>query len=104
MASELVLLKGSSAETTAGPSFGTSQRISLLPDGVYASVVEVGAWADVDAFLQRRGLPREHVLGDCRICVLDLEEFRERRERAEAGLQLMEDVTNESADAGLAEI
>jgi excisionase family DNA binding protein len=43
-------------------------------------------------------IPYRRVGNQRRIRVLDLKEFRERRERAEAGLGLMAEITNESAD------
>jgi excisionase family DNA binding protein len=43
-------------------------------------------------------IPYRRVGNQRRIRVLDLKEFRERRERAEAGLRLMAEITNESAD------
>jgi excisionase family DNA binding protein len=43
-------------------------------------------------------IPYRRVGNQRRIRVLDLKEFRERREKAEAGLRLMAEITNESAD------
>jgi excisionase family DNA binding protein len=43
-------------------------------------------------------IPYRRVGNQRRIRVLDLKDFRERRDQATAGLQSMAEVTNESAD------
>lgn len=51
----------------------------------------------LNELLEIETIPYRRVGNQRRIRVLDLKEFRERRERAEAGLRLMAEITNESA-------
>ena len=52
----------------------------------------------LNELLEIEAIPYRRVGNQRRIRVIDLKEFRERRERAEAGLRLMAEITNESAD------
>jgi excisionase family DNA binding protein len=52
----------------------------------------------LNELLDIESIPYRRVGNQRRIRVVDLKEFRERREQAAAGLRLMAEITNESAD------